>query len=141
MTNLTEDNLTDFFNRAFRVLGQTPEKIKRRFPKATFNFVNFRKHLVLEATTTDFTISCLINSYNRCEIVYIFINKDDEAGLILQMISYCNRTFPYSYFLKSWLSENYSIDLKVINESVLVVISKVKPLSDKLQKYLVSKEI
>lgn len=136
MIRLTEAHLADFFSSACATIGQTPDKINDLYPDASFNLIQCVRDSVLEITTEYFTLSCLIGKENRCESAYIFINKEEEFETVLKILRYCKNAYQYSYLLKMWINNSLGIDLQIMDECILLSITKIKPLPDDLQMHL-----
>jgi len=138
MINLTEKEIADFFENTYRVLDQSPETIAGLFPDSEYKLVNakYGKDKVIEVSTKKFVLTCLINSNNECEGSYLFLNTDEELEMMKPILHYCNKTFAYNYLLKMWMMGCASIDLRIMDQSVLFAVSKIDPLPDKFRKYL-----
>lgn len=136
MIRLTEGQTADFFARSCATIGQATDKIIISYPEATFNLIECATDSVLEITTEHFTLSCLLDTQNRCERAYIFINKEDELDAVMHIMRHCTKSYLYSYLLKMWVNDGLGIDLQVMEQSVLFSISRIMPLPDDLQKCL-----
>lgn len=133
MNKVSKNHIAYFFDCAYSVLGLSLQDIQKRHATSNPNLIKFedREDKVLELSCEHFTLSCMMNEKGECEVAYLLLNQLEELDTVRQIIKYCNKKYPYSYLLKIWIKGESSIDLRIINQSVLFALCKIdKPILD-----------